>query len=69
MLILTRKPDQSIVIGDDIVIQILESRGNQIRVGVTAPREISVHRQEIYERIHGKLPEVLENRQTEDDES
>jgi carbon storage regulator len=47
MLVLTRKSSQSIVIGDDIVITILEIRGDQIRVGITAPREVPVYREEI----------------------
>ena len=59
MLVLTRKLDESIVIGKDVVIQVLETRGGQIRLGITAPRDISVHRQEVYERIHGKMPDIL----------
>jgi carbon storage regulator len=59
MLVLTRKLDESIVIGNNIVIQVLDARGGQIRLGITAPREVSVHRQEVYERIHGKMPDVL----------
>jgi carbon storage regulator len=51
MLVLTRKIDESVIIGNDIVIQILDIRGGQIRLGITAPKEISVHRQEIYDRI------------------
>ena len=69
MLILTRKPDQSIVVGDNIVIQVLESRGNQIRLGITAPLDVSIHRQEIYERIHGKLPTVLDDTQDSEAEA
>ena len=51
MLILTRSIGESIQIGDDIQITILGAKGNQIRVGVSAPKEIPVHRQEVYERI------------------
>ncbi len=48
MLVLTRRQDQSIMIGDDIEIKILEVHEGHVRLGVTAPREIPVHRQEVY---------------------
>jgi carbon storage regulator len=48
MLVLTRKSNQSIVIGDDIVITVLEVRGDQIRIGITAPRDVQVHREEVW---------------------
>lgn len=51
MLILTRKVGESLLIGDDISITILNVRGNQVKIGVKAPKEISVHREEIYQRI------------------
>jgi len=51
MLIITRKPGESIVIGDDIVIRCMEVRGNQVRYGIDAPKSVTVHRQEIYDRI------------------
>ena len=51
MLILTRGIGQSIVIGENVTLTILGVKGNQARIGVTAPREIAVHREEIYERI------------------
>lgn len=51
MLVLTRKVNQSIVIGDKIEIVILEVRGEQVRVGIKAPRDVAVHRKEIYEQI------------------
>lgn len=51
MLIIARKPGEKITIGDDTVITLLEVRGNQVRLGIEAPRHISVHRQEVYERI------------------
>lgn len=51
MLILTRSTGKTIRIGDDIEIVILQVRGNQVRVGVTAPAHITVHREEVYQRI------------------
>lgn len=51
MLVLTRRAQQSIMIGDDIEVVILEVRGEQVRVGIRAPRNITVHRQEVYEQI------------------
>jgi len=54
MLILTRKSGQSILIGDEIKITILEVKGNQVRIGVDAPRNIGVHREEIYHIIKEK---------------
>jgi len=54
MLILTRKLGERITIGDDIVITLLEIKGAQVKLGIEAPRNISIHRQEIYERIRGE---------------
>ncbi|OOF82731.1 carbon storage regulator [Rodentibacter ratti] len=51
MLILTRKVGESVLIGDDISITVLSVRGNQVKLGVQAPKEISVHREEIYQQI------------------
>jgi len=51
MLILTRKLGESIIIGDNITVTILSSRGSQIRLGIDAPKEISVHRKEIHDKI------------------
>ena len=51
MLILTRKVGEEIIIGDDITIKLLAVKGNQARYGIDAPRDISVHRSEIYNRI------------------
>ena len=53
MLILTRRIGESIIIGDDIKITILEIRGQQVWIGIEAPSGVSVHREEIYHRIHG----------------
>ena len=51
MLILTRRAGESVVIGDDIAITVLGVKGNQVRIGVKAPRSVAVHREEISERI------------------
>ncbi|WP_421526804.1 carbon storage regulator CsrA [Pseudomonas brenneri] len=54
MLILTRRSGEAINIGDDIVIRVLAVDGGQIRIGVEAPKEVPVHREEIYERIQNQ---------------
>ena len=51
MLVLTRKPDQSIMVGSEIEITILEVRGEQVRVGIRAPRQVAVHRKEVFDQI------------------
>ena len=51
MLVLARKPNQSIMIGDDIEIRIVDIKGDQVKIGITAPKSIGVHRKEIYEEI------------------
>ena len=69
MLILTRKIGETVVIGDEITLTILGVKGNQVRVGVKAPRDVSVHREEVYMRIHddavfglsGSQPELMED--------
>lgn len=51
MLILTRRISESVIIGDDVKITVLGVKGNQVRLGIDAPKTVSVHREEIYERI------------------
>jgi carbon storage regulator len=52
MLVLSRKKDEVIVIGDDIIITIVEIRGDKVRLGFEAPKDIPVHRKEVYDAIH-----------------
>ncbi|RMA79403.1 carbon storage regulator CsrA [Umboniibacter marinipuniceus] len=58
MLILTRKIGERLVIGDDVVVSVLGCRGNQVRLGIEAPRDVSVHREEIYERIQNEDDDI-----------
>ena len=54
MLILTRRVGETLVIGDEIRITVLGARGNQVRMGVNAPKNVAVHREEIYQRIQSE---------------
>lgn len=60
MLVLTRRVGESIVIGNGIVVKIVEIRGDQIRVGITAPPQVTVHRQEVYEQIQAENREAAQ---------
>jgi carbon storage regulator len=51
MLVLTRRANQSIMIGSDVVVTVLEVRGDQVRIGIDAPRSISVHREEVFREL------------------
>lgn len=52
MLVLSRQRDESIVIGGDVVITVVDVRGDKVRIGIKAPHEIPVHREEVYDAIH-----------------
>ncbi|SDL39458.1 carbon storage regulator, CsrA [Modicisalibacter muralis] len=51
MLILTRRVGETLMVGDDVTVTVLGVKGNQVRIGVNAPRDVAVHREEIYQRI------------------
>ncbi|MDR3639271.1 MAG: carbon storage regulator CsrA [Isosphaeraceae bacterium] len=63
MLVLARKRNESIIIGEDITVTVLEIRGDKVRLGIAAPGEVSVHRQEVFEAIQRQRPEEPEEDQ------
>jgi carbon storage regulator len=64
MLVLSRKKNESIVINNDITIVVVEIRGDKVRLGVEAPKEIPVHRREVYDAIHRSAAESAEGSST-----
>ena len=60
MLILTRKVNETVMIGNDVTITVLGVNGSQVRIGVSAPKNVAVHREEIYDRIKREQPSRLE---------
>ena len=61
MLVLSRKKNESIVINDDITIVVIEIRGDKVRLGVEAPKEVPVHRREVFDAIHRNEPIVIKD--------
>ena len=60
MLVLSRKKNESIVINNDITVTVVEIRGDKVRLGIVAPKEVPVHRQEVFDAIHGGKTEPSE---------
>ena len=58
MLVLSRKKNESIIINNDIVVTVVEIRGDKVRLGIVAPKDVPVHREEVYEAIHGVKPPI-----------
>ncbi len=65
MLVLSRQKDESIIIGDDVEVTIVDVRGDKVRLGITAPKEIPVHRREVYEAIQREKKEKEEKEREE----
>lgn len=61
MLVLSRRPGESIVLGNSIVVTILEVRGDQIRVGIDAPRDVQVHREEVFRQLESENAQAASN--------
>jgi carbon storage regulator len=68
MLVLTRKPGQSIMIGDGVEVQVLSVAGEKVRLGITAPREVSIFRNEVYDRIESESKSGSGSGDEEEDE-
>ncbi|MBT6185305.1 carbon storage regulator CsrA [Porticoccaceae bacterium] len=69
MLILTRRVGETLVIGDDVTVTVLGVRGNQVRLGVNAPKDIAVHREEIYQRIQNEKSGEISSESDENNDS
>ncbi len=60
MLVISRRAGESVVIGDDVVVTVLSTSGNQVRLGITAPRQVSIHREEVHYKIKSQAPVSME---------
>jgi carbon storage regulator len=60
LLILTRRVNESLIVGDEVTVTVVAVKGNQVRLGVNAPRDIAVHREEVYERLKNEDAQQLE---------
>lgn len=69
MLILTRRIGETLMVGDDVTVTVLGVKGNQVRIGVNAPKEVAVHREEIYQRIQKEKGGDVSAPDTDDDPS
>ena len=67
MLVLTRKPGQSIMIGDQIEVTVLSVTGEKVRVGITAPKDVPIYRDEVHERIESERSEGADAEEDEDE--
>jgi carbon storage regulator len=65
MLVLSRKKNESIIINDNITVTVIEIRGDKVRLGIEAPKDVTVHRREVYEAIHGQSPQPPKSRDRE----
>ena len=66
MLILTRRVGETLMVGDNVTVTVLGVKGNQVRIGVNAPKDVAVHREEIYERIQREKDGEKDSAETQD---
>lgn len=64
MLVLSRKKNETIVINNDVIVTVVEIRGDKVRLGIVAPKDVAVHREEVYEAIYGHKPPIGDHKPT-----